>query len=106
MLAAAVLVGAALDPRLMVTPLFESPPPPSGRAAEVLHRPPIVTDIETMAEIEPSLKQLQERKAKTEQHALETDGPASHPSLNRWDRIDRMARRHNSTLDYFFGFGY
>jgi hypothetical protein len=105
-LAAAVVVGAALDPRLMLTPLFESPPSPSGRAAEVVRRPPIISDVATLAEIEPSLKQLQERKAKTEQQALQTDGPASRPSLNRWDRIDRTARRHKSTLDYFLGFGY
>jgi hypothetical protein len=105
-LVAVGVVGAALDPRFMLAPLFESQPEPAGRAAEVVHQTPIVSDVATMAEIEPSLKLLQERRVKTEQHALETDDPASHPSGNRWDRIDRTALRHTSTLDYFLGFGY
>jgi hypothetical protein len=105
-LAAVVIVGAALDPRFMLTPLFESRPEPAGRAAEVLRQPPVISDVATMAEIEPSLKQLQERKVKTEEHNLQTDNSAASPPLNRWDRIDRTAQRHTSTLDYFLGFGY
>jgi hypothetical protein len=106
-LVAAVVVGAAIDPRLTATPLFGSPPAPAGLAAEVLRRPPIIADVEALPEIEPSLKQVQDLRTMAQEQGLQTDSPAtSDPSLNRWDRIDRTARRQTSTLDYFLGFAY
>jgi hypothetical protein len=106
-LAAAVVIGTAIDPLLTITHVFRPSSAPAGIAADVLREPPIIADLQTIAEIEPSLKQLQEQKAKSQQHDLRADRlSVSNPSLNRWDRIDRTAHRHKSTLDYFLGFGY
>jgi hypothetical protein len=106
-LAAVIVLAFALDLPMTLSPLLNSPPRPSGRAAEVLAQPPIISEVSTLGEIEPSLKQLQNRRARAGRPELLTPGePSADSGLNRWDRIDRTALRHTSGLDYFLGFGY
>lgn len=75
----------------------------------VLERPFVVADVQALPSIEPSLGSLQsihyQQEAELAQASpgemLLTDSP-----LFWWARIERTARRHKSTLDYFLGFGY
>jgi hypothetical protein len=64
-------------------------------------------DIANLPQIEPKLHLLQDRRAQS-LATVQADSPegVGLSPLNRWDEIERTARRHKCSLDYFLGFGF
>jgi len=76
----------------------------------------LLAEIEQLPHVEDHLRSLQARsylpleEGDFSRGTLTTASARSSgqaiSALNRWGAIDRTARRHKATLDYFFGFGF
>ena len=77
----------------------------------VLQKPFLISDLHDLANVEKSMRPLQDRISQHQQQVAAGEmQPGSRPlaasPLLLWNRINRTARRHKATLDYFLGFGY
>jgi hypothetical protein len=80
--------------------LSPAPPVPYGDQG-----PFLVSDVADLTRLEKCLHRLQDNPPPMPSDLAPDDAGVA-ALLNGWERVGRTARRHKSTLDYFFGFGF
>jgi hypothetical protein len=84
---------------------------PPGRFADVAigqgeNPTSLGADLANLSEIEPNMRRLQTRRDLIQTGKADVLEAGSISPLNQWEVIERTARRHKCSLDYFFGFGF